>query len=169
VIFILTQQISDDMRNLLLQQMSNELYNSQFYKKIGAYLKVKGLDNIGDFFLGEADGEVGHQKIILSYLLDRNIPVEMLVVPAVTETFSTLIDIGTLYVNRERDTTQHIKNIVSLALESDDFLTFQYFNETLIKEQIEEESISMTFLDKVTILGDNQSMWVLFDKDFELK
>ena len=172
----LTPNISDDLLLLFHQQIVHELFNSQLYKYIGAVLKNIGLDNIGDFFFGEASeatGEISHQLIVINYLIDRNMPVEFLPIPdlgfTLDSTSPTLLkDIGEKYVAQEKQTTQYLKNITGLALEQDDFLSYD-LGLGMLHEQREEEALSQSFLDKVNLLGTSLSEWVLFDKDFELK
>lgn len=147
--------ISQKMLNLFIRQIIHEDANKNLYLKISSVLKNMGLNKIGIFFAEQADGEYGHKKILIDYLNNRNVNFEMGSIPEVNYEFKGVIDLGTIYVEREKGTTSMLKDITHLALMDGDDLTYQHIMETLIKEQIEEESTSQTVLDIANLAQDD--------------
>lgn len=154
--------ISEEMKNLLQQQIAHENENANLYFKIGSVIKNMGLDILGDFFYSQADGECGHKKIVMDYLTDRNANFDMLGVQPQLYSFNGLVDLGEKYLAREQSTTEKIKAIVELAFNEDDHITREYFMRTLISEQREEEGLAQTFLDCAKLADNDFNKFLKF-------
>ena len=86
--------ISNEMLNLLEQQILHENQNANLYLLISSRLRNKGLDIIADFFKKEAEGEMGHRQIIISYLEDRGIDYTMLTIDNMDYNYTNLTSLG---------------------------------------------------------------------------
>ncbi len=159
-------QISESIRQIINEQISHEMYNAQLYFKISSYLKSIGLDNIGNFFEEQGKGEQEHAEKFRNYLNDRNVEIDLLQVPAVEIDFNSIVEIGKKYIFQEQLTTEKIINIAKIAFEEGDLMTFNVI-QWFINEQIEEENIAQTFLDKANMIGEDKLALVLWDDTYE--
>ena len=60
--------------------------------------------------------------------------------------------------------SESINNLVDLALQERDHTTHTFL-QWYVTEQIEEEALARTMLDKLELIGDEKSGLYLFDKD----
>jgi ferritin len=164
----MTEMLSTNLVELFKLQISHELYNSQFYTKVGMTLKNMGLDNIGNHFYDtQREEEQGHKKLLCDYLIDRNINVEIIPIPEVNFNFTTMSDVASQYLALEMLTTARLKEIAKVALIESDFITFGFVTE-MINIQRVEESEALSFKDKITLINDDMKVVLLFDANFSL-
>lgn len=112
--------ISDVVKQMLLEQVGQELYNSNFYMRIAGFLNTKGLKNIARHFEQQIEEEQTHSRIIYKLLTDLG---EDVIPPYIEEpdiTFSTIGDIANLYLQREVQTTNDLKAIMIEASQQGD-------------------------------------------------
>ena len=62
--------------------------------------------------------------------------------------------------------TESINNLVDICLQEKDYTTHN-FVQWYVSEQLEEEALARTMLDKLRLIGDNQGGMYLFDRDLE--
>lgn len=161
-------KISEKMLELFERQIAHEASNANLYFKIASVLRNIGLESLAKFFDEQAEGEYSHKKILINYLCARNVNFAMLEIPEMDYEFSGFINLGVTYHSREVLTTEMIKEMTHLALMEGDDLTYQHLMETLIKEQIEEEDLSRTFLDNAMLSKDEICTFsILFEQNIK--
>ena len=67
-------------------------------------------------------------------------------------------------LEHELNVTESINNIVGLCLEEKDFTTHN-FMQWYVAEQLEEEALARTILDRLNMIGDDKGGLYLFDRD----
>jgi ferritin len=105
------------VRNAFLDQYVEESENSAIYTFSGAWLKNKGLNNLGKMFLDGADEEKKHARTILDLLTDLNTPVEIRSIPDGDYPINSISDIANKFLQREEQTTQSLIEIRDLCIE----------------------------------------------------
>jgi ferritin len=164
----MAEMLSSNIIELLKLQVSHELYNSQFYTKVGMTLKNMGLDNIGNHFYDtQREEEQEHKKLLCDYLIDRNINIDFISVPEVIFNFSSMSDVADSYLALEMLTTDKLKSIAKVALMESDFITFNFMSK-MIDIQRTEESEALSFKDKITLTNNDMKVILLFDANFSL-
>ena len=162
------EMLSASIIELFKLQISHEMYNSQFYTKVGMQLKNMGLDNIGNhFYCTQVEEELEHKKKICDYLIDRNINVEIIPVPEVEFNFISMSDVAMQYLNLEILTTERLKNIAKEALMESDFITFNFASDMIDIQRV-EESEALSFTDKIALTNNDMKVMLLFDANFSL-
>ena len=63
--------------------------------------------------------------------------------------------------------TENINRLVAVCLEEKDYTTHNFL-QWFVAEQIEEETLARSILDKLKLLGGDKSGMYLFDRDIEL-
>lgn len=143
---------------LLQTQFRHELSNNLRYLARSSWARFRGLEATADFFNKEAEGEMRHALLVRKWIEDRN---ETLV-PEPFEfedpsTFATFNSLFSTALEVERETTRMLNAIYAAALAEGDFQLVTQVSE-LCAEQIEEENLYQTILDRIAARGaDNAS------------
>lgn len=136
-------QLSPEVGNLLVRQLSHELKNFTLYNSFANFFSLEGIVDLQEYYTKRAEEEKHHHDWILAYLHDADFKVIYLPVEQNKEQeVEFWITPFTATVTREIETTQMLYAIYDVALTQKDFMTTSWLYEKLIKEQIEEESIS---------------------------
>ncbi len=134
---LLSKPISD----LLLIQVTHELENYMLYNMFSNFFALENILPLEEYYHKRAHEEMVHHNWIVDYLQEADCLLTY-PTPNIQNTAKTLIDPFILTVNKEIETTQMIYKIAEVALEEKDFMTFNWLNQHLIPEQIEEENTS---------------------------
>ena len=145
--------LSQEMIDLLVRQLWHELYNHNLYRSFANYFGRQGLQVLEQYYIDRSEEEKHHHDWIYGYLSDCDAPLIYPEVPKIKETWENNIEPFELTVKAEIETTMLIHEMVSYAMASCDWATFNWLNGDdddngrLVLEQIEEEAISRTALD----------------------
>ena len=154
--------LSSVMVEMLVKQMSAELANHSLYRTFANYFDVEGLPKLATYWLGRAAEEYLHHEWIYKYLTTNDALFQYPPVPAIKVNIIDRVMPFAATVDREIETTMGINKIVDQAQKEGDWATFQWLNGDdedtgmLVKEQVEEESISRTILD----MAREQATWL---------
>ena len=145
--------LSGNILNLLSVQYSHETANSIFYAALQSWADMRGLTGTASFFRKQSEGERGHADHVLSYIHDRNEQLAPKPVEIPVLTVGTFTDLFKLAQERERLTSEMILAIKTQAEAEGDGATCQWLLDPdgLIKEQVEEENVIQTILDRIAI------------------
>ncbi|MDV3123819.1 ferritin [Mycobacterium sp. 21AC1] len=130
---------------LLHDQIRNEFTASQQYIAIAVYFDGADLPQLAKHFYGQAVEERNHAMMLVQYLLDRDIEVEIPGVDAVCNRFDVPRDALALALDQERTVTEQISRLASVAREEGDYLGEQ-FMQWFLKEQVEEVAAMQTLV-----------------------
>lgn len=139
--------LSENMIDILVKQISHELHNYTLYKTFANYFANSGLNLLKEYYDGRADEELLHHKWIADYLSERGVFFKYPTIDEVHEEFNDHLDVFKLTVDVEEDTTELIYKIVDLAHKENDYLTLGWLMQNgngakLVLEQSEELDIS---------------------------
>lgn len=143
--------LSENMIDLLIKQISHELHNYTLYKTFANYFSSCGLLDLCKYYQARANEEQEHHQWIVDYLDERGVFFKYPAIAEVNEEFDEHIDVFKLTVAVEEETTKMIYDIIDLAHEEKDWLTLAWLTKSggaeLCLEQAEEMSISELALD----------------------
>jgi len=160
---MIPQLISNDLSQVLIEQVGHELYNAHLYKYISAYLKNKGLDNVSKMFDNQFKEETEHAEMIIQLLTDTNTKFIMPSIDGCQMEFSTLLDIAQKYIDREIETTQSLIEIKRMAMDEDNGVVEERIRK-MIKLQQHEYAEATTFYDNAEMIGSEWKFALLWDK-----
>ena len=69
-------------------------------------------------------------------------------------------------MDHEIGVTESINNVVDICLQEKDYTTHN-FMQWYVSEQLEEEALARTILDKLNLIGTNAGGMYMFDRDME--
>jgi len=149
----MTSLMNESLKAVLNEQIGHEFYNANLYMYMCAFLRNKGLDNLGKHFENQHEEEIGHGKEFVSLLTDLNTDVIIPEIDEINMQFISIVGLAQAYLDREILTTTSINEILKLAIQSEDPVVEQKMREMIAKQQKEYEEAT-TFLDKATLLSE---------------
>src|ERR1700737_700554 len=132
---------------LLQEQIYSEFTNAQQYIAMAVYFDDADLRQLAENLLAQAIAERNHALMLVQYLLDRDVRVEIPGVGGVRNQFDTPRDALALALDQERAVTEQISGLAAVARDEGDYLGEQ-FMQWFLKEQVEEMAL-MTSLVRV--------------------
>ncbi|MGK2854256.1 MAG: ferritin [Microbacteriaceae bacterium] len=123
--------------DLLREQIRGEFTASQQYVAIAVYFDGTDLPRLAAHFYAQAVEERNHAMMLVQYLLDRDLHVEIPGTDAVQNHFDTPARALRLALEQERTVTEQVTRLASVAREEGDYLGEQYM-QWFLKEQVEE-------------------------------
>ena len=132
---------------LLHEQIYSEFTNAQQYIAMAVYFDGADLRQLAKHFYAQALEERNHAMMLVQYLLDRDVRVEIPGVDTVRNQFETPRDALALALDQERAVTEQVSRLAAAARDEGDYLGEQ-FMQWFLKEQVEEMAL-MTSLVRV--------------------
>jgi len=150
-----TGDAHDTKFNTLLQeQVRSEFGAAQQYIAIAVYFAGDDLPQLAKCFYAQAVEERNHALMLVQYLLDRGLPVEIPGVDAVCNTFDSARDALAMALDMERTVTEQVTRLAGAARDEGDYLGEQ-FMQWFLAEQVEEVARMTTLLRIAERAGSN--------------
>ena len=138
--------ISDGLRDVLIEQISDEKYNANMYLHIASFMNNKGLSNLASHFEGQFKEEEEHAKIIYDLLVDMGIHFPYPSINGCSMEFPNIKSVADAYLDREILTTQSLNEIKELAMLENPIVEEKM--RELILMQLHEMDEATGFVDK---------------------
>jgi bacterioferritin B len=148
--------ISDDSTylRLLREQIGHEFDAHQQYVAIAVWFDGQDLPQLATHYYRQALEERNHALMIVRYLLDRDLAVEIPAGSPVRNDFAKVTEPIALALAQEQQVTAQIEAIFRAARAENDALGEQFLL-WFLKEQVEEVASATTLLTVATRAGDN--------------
>jgi ferritin len=162
-----TNRLSKSLAAALNAQMTKEAHASQIYLSYASWADRQGFGGIANFLFRHAEEERNHMMKILEYILKRGGEVHVAAIPAAPRNPGSINNCFEKVFSHEVDNTKAIYKLVKMSFEEEDWATWN-FAQWFVKEQIEEETLSMKLLDDIKIAGGEKigsSALYLLDRD----
>ncbi|MGU3502700.1 ferritin [Mycobacterium sp. C31M] len=130
---------------LLREQIRSEFTASQQYIAIAVYFDGFDLPRLATHFYAQAVEERNHAMMLVQYLLNRGVHVEIPGVDAVHNSFDTPSQALRLALEQERTVTEQVTLLAAAARDEGDYLGEQ-FMQWFLKEQVEEVATMSTLV-----------------------
>lgn len=156
--------LSKKVENALNAQVEKEAMSSQIYLAMASWAEVSGLEGVAAFLYRHSDEERAHMLKLMRYINERG---GHAVVPALggpPKTMKNVMDVFRSILKQEIEVSREINAIVDLCLKEKDYTTHN-FMQWYVAEQIEEERLARTMLDKLNLIGADKAGLYLFDRD----
>jgi len=156
--------LTEKVGKALNDQIELEAYSSQLYLAMASWAEINGYNGSAEFLYIHADEEREHMLKLFHYINDRD---GHAVVPALQQPpfeFDSIKAVFQEILDHEKMISGKINDLVSTCVDEKDYTT-QNFLQWYVSEQIEEENLAKTNLDKLNLLGDAKANMYLFDQD----
>ncbi len=156
--------ITKELTQLLNQQIQMEGDAQQFYLSASVWCKAHGFDGTSHFFYKQSQEEHEHMMKIVNFLLEVG---ETPMIPALKAPKSDFKNFRQLFedsLKNEQEVTRSFHNMVNKCLEVKDHTTFNFL-QWFVDEQVEEENLFRSILDKLDLVGEDGRSLYLLDKE----
>jgi ferritin len=130
---------------LLTEQVRHEFTASQQYVALAVWFDSRDLPQMATHFYRQAVEERNHAMMMVRYMLDRDLAVEIPGVGSVCNEFSDVVEPVALALSQEEQVTRQIEALFRAARDDGDVLGEQFML-WFIKEQVEEVASMKTLL-----------------------
>jgi len=151
----------------LNKQIELEASSSQYYLSMASWTENQGLSGTSSFLYQHSDEERMHMLKLVKFINERG---GEAVIPALIKpptTFKSLTHVFESLLEHEVNVTESINNIVDICLTEKDFTTHN-FMQWYVAEQLEEEALARTIIDKLNMIGQDRAGLYLFDRDLNI-
>ena len=150
----------------LNDQIEKEASSSQFYLAMASWAENNGLNGTAKFMYSHSDEERFHMLKLVKFVNERG---GKAIIPKIGQTqkeFKDLVNVFELLLAHEIMVTDSINNLVDICLQEKDYSTHN-FVQWYVSEQLEEEALARTVLDKLKLIGGDKGGMYMFDRDLE--
>ena len=154
--------LSKKLEKALNNQIRVEAESSQTYLSMASWAEVKGLEGISQFMYKHSDEERMHMLKLIKYVNERGGHALISDLKAPKTEFGMFQELyeHEIYVSKS------INDLVHVTLEEKDYATHNFL-QWYVAEQIEEEALARTILDKINLIGNDKGGLYLFDRDVQ--
>ena len=158
--------LKDKIQEALNKQVELEASSSQFYLAMASWTETQGLTGTAKFLYQHSDEERMHMLKLVKFINERG---GVAKIPALVEppmVFKGLKDVFENLLEHELNVTESINNVVDICLKEKDYTTHN-FMQWYVAEQLEEEALARTIIDKLNMIGEDKGGLYMFDRDLD--
>ncbi len=156
--------ISKNIESAINEQIKKEEYSSRLYLSMASWCEKNGYPGVATFLYGHSDEERGHQMKFVHFLNDRQGYAVLKDVEAPPSEFESIQGMFKEILKHEQFITASINDIYDLCMTEKDYTTANFL-QWFITEQIEEESLVNSVLDKLNLAGAEKAGMFHIDKE----
>lgn len=158
--------LSKKVEKALNGQIRIEAESSQVYLSMASWAEVKGLEGISQFMYKHSDEERMHMLKLIKFVNERGGHATISDLKAPKTNFGTFQKMFQELYDHEIFVSKSINDLVHVTLEEKDYATHNFL-QWYVAEQIEEEALARTILDKINLIGNDKGGLYLFDRDVQ--
>ena len=156
--------LSKKINDLLNQQVHLEAESSNVYLAMASWAEQQGLEGIAQFLYHHSDEERMHMLKLFKFINERGGKAVVPVIKNVPDKYKSIENIFESLLGHEVKVSTEINKLVGHCLDDKDFTTHNFL-QWYVTEQIEEERLARTVLDKLKLIGNDKGGLYLFDRD----
>lgn len=162
-----TDLIPDILKDMLNQQIGNEVFASYAYHAMASWFQSKGLIGFASYCEKQGNDEISHAKKIYKFLLDADVQVELPPIQSPMMDYDTIGVDGVVHamLEHEKSVTRSWRDIGTLVINSSNAAVLDLVS-WFMKEQLEEESTAYALYQRVAMAKDGTGILLI---DSELK
>ncbi|MDR3166619.1 MAG: ferritin [Treponema sp.] len=154
--------IKDSLVKALNDQVNAEYYSAYLYLSMSAYAGRLGYKGVANWLFVQTKEEMAHGIHIYQHLLERGAVPAFRDIKAPEASYGSLKEVFEKVLAHERQVTEQISRIASLALDEKDHTTYDFIR-WYVNEQVEEEADAEDLAVKFGRIGDNPGLLYTLD------
>jgi ferritin len=158
--------VNSRIEKLLNKQIKAEAQSSHIYLAMASWAENNGIGGTAAFLYKHSEEERMHMLKLVKFVNERGGKATIPAIDAPKSNFKSVLDIFSRLLEHEILVTNLINEIVFACQEERDFTT-NNFMQWYVAEQLEEEALARTMLDRLKMIGDDKGGLYLFDRDLE--
>lgn len=156
--------LSKNIEKALNEQIKIEAESSQLYLAMACWAELNGFEGIAEFMFDHSDEERQHMLKLIRFMNVRGGKTTISALEKPTHQFKSIKEIFKALLQHEIFVSEKINDLVDITFKEKDFATHNFL-QWYVAEQIEEEALARTILDKMNLIGENESSLYLFDNE----
>lgn len=156
--------ISKKINNLLNKQIELEGESSNVYLAMASWAEVNGFEGVSKFLYHHSDEERLHMLKLFQFVNERGGHAEVPVIGKVAKDYKDVPAVFELLLKHEVNVSNEINKLVDACQIEKDYTT-NNFLQWYVSEQIEEERLARSIMDKIKLIGNDKGGLYLFDRD----
>jgi ferritin len=156
--------LSQSIQEHLQSQIQKEASSSQLYLAMACWADIKGFNGVAKFLYEQSDEERMHMLKLVKFVNERGGHATIPALESPKKDFDSLKSVFKSILDHEIKVTASINEIITACLKENDHTT-NNFMQWYVTEQLEEEQMARTIIDKVEMIGSDTSSLYLFDKE----
>ena len=158
--------MNQNVEKALSEQIRKEEYSSRLYLAMAIWCEANGYPGAATFLYEHAEEERMHMLKLVHYVNDRDGQAKLLDVEVPPLNYNSVLKIFTEILKHEKSITESINNLYQVTVDEKDYTTANFL-QWYITEQVEEESLFSTILDKIKLIGNDKAGMFHIDKELE--
>ena len=158
--------VSKKVEQALVDQVKYEAASSQFYLAMASWAETQGLGGVSQFLYKQSEEERQHMMKLVKYINERGGHAIIQTLEAPPTSWESVRKVFEDLLEHEIKVSGTINDLVEICLMEKDYTTHNFL-QWYVAEQIEEEALARTILDKLKLIGDDKGGLYLFDRDVE--
>lgn len=154
------------IENALNDQLQKEASSSQYYLAMASWAEGNGLNGISQFMYAHSDEERFHMLKLVKFINERGGNAIIPLIEQPPREFNSVQNMFELLLNHEIKVTESINGVIDICLQEKDYATHN-FMQWYVSEQLEEEALARSIIDKLRLIGTDQGGMYIFDRDME--
>jgi ferritin len=159
--------MNTSIEKLLNDQVKFEANASMQYLAMASWADANGYNGVAEFFYLQSEEERVHMIKLVKFINERSANVIIPELEKPKSDFESLNQLFKTFLEQEVFVTEKINHIIYECLQHKDY-NVHNFMQWYVTEQLEEEAVAKTLLDKLMIIGDDKSGHYLFDRDINM-
>lgn len=158
--------LNKKIEEALNRQIKVEAESSQFYLAMASWAENEGLVGTAKFLYLHSDEEREHMLKLIRFVNERG---GRAVIPQLNQPpkdYDSIVGVFQSLLDHEMTVTASINEVVHTCLSEKDYTTHN-FMQWYVSEQLEEEALARTIMDKLNMIGQEKAGLYLFDRDIE--
>ena len=158
---MITKQVEAELN----KQIQYEAFSSQLYLAMASWAEVQGYEGVASFMYRHSDEERTHMLKLVKFVNERGGQAVIPLLEAPPTQYKGLLSLFEELLKHEMEITNKINELVHLTLAEKDYTTHNFL-QWYVSEQIEEEALARTVLDKLKLIGEEPGGGLyMFDRD----
>ena len=156
--------VKEKVQNSLNEQLNAELYSSYEYLAMASYFESENLSGFSRWMSLQSQEEYGHAMKFYNYLLQAGGKINLTQIDAPKVGWNSAEEVFNDTYKHEQKVTKSIYTLVDLAIAEKDHAT-NIFLQWFVTEQVEEEATALKILERIKLIGDNNSGLLYLDHE----
>ncbi|NGY36577.1 ferritin [Flavobacterium sp. XN-5] len=158
--------LSKKIETALNKQVRIEAESSQIYLSMASWSETNGLEGISKFMYAQSDEERVHMLKLMKFINERGGHAQVTELTSPKTNYETFQEMFEELYKHEVFVSNSINELVHISLTEKDYASHNFL-QWYVAEQIEEEAVAKTILDKINLIGDDKGGLYLFDRDIQ--
>ena len=155
------------IEQLLNDQVKFEVKASMHYLAMASWADANGFNGVAEFFYLQSEEERAHMIKLVKFINERSGKVIIPNLEKPKANYASLNELFETFLESEMFVTQQINHLIYECLQHKEY-NVHNFMQWYVTEQLEEEAVARTLLDRLNIIGDDKSGHYMFDRDINL-